>query len=115
MIQIKNEIEYKAICQRVEELLPMVDNDTPVTDRRLIELDILSNLVADYEEEHFPIGENLQYKGFTGSVEYSKEDNCLFGKVLNIDKGLISYEGRTLTELRYDFEQSIEFYLNNKD
>jgi predicted HicB family RNase H-like nuclease len=23
----------------------------------------------------------LEYKGYKGSVEYSKEDNCLFGKV----------------------------------
>ena len=23
----------------------------------------------------------LKYKGYTGSVEYSEEDNCLFGKV----------------------------------
>lgn len=115
MVKIKNNIEYKAICQRVEELLPLTDDDTPITDPRLIELDILSNLVADYEEEHFPIGEELHYKGFSGSVEYSKEDDCLFGKVTNIDNGLISYEGRTLTELRYDFEQSIEFHLNNKD
>lgn len=114
MVKIKNDIEYRAICQRVEELLPLTDDNTPMTDHRLIELDILSNLVADYEEEHFPIGERLQYKGFTGSVEYSKDDDCLFGKVINID-GLISYEGRTLTELRYDFEQSIEFYLSDKD
>lgn len=27
---------------------------------------------------------NLKYKGYTGSVEYSEEDNCLFGKVLGM-------------------------------
>lgn len=55
MVKIKNKIEYKAICQRVEELLPLTDDDTPITDPRLIELEILSNLLDDYEEEHFPI------------------------------------------------------------
>lgn len=52
MAKIKNDIEYEAIYQRIEELLPMTDDDTPRTDRRLIELDILSELAADYEEEH---------------------------------------------------------------
>ena len=28
----------------------------------------------------------LKYKGYSGSVEYSEEDNCLFGKVLGLKK-----------------------------
>ena len=38
----------------------------------------------------------LEYKGYKGSVEYSKEDNCLFGKVQGMSKALILYEGDTL-------------------
>ena len=53
----------------------------------------------------------LKYKGYTGSVEYSKEDNCLFGKVQGMSKDLITYEGQTLDELRKDFEDGIESYL----
>ena len=30
----------------------------------------------------------LEYKGYKGSVEYSKEDNCLFGKVQGKSKDL---------------------------
>ena len=45
----------------------------------------------------------LEYKGYKGSVEYSKEDNCLFGKVQGMSKDLIAYEGQTLDELRKDF------------
>ena len=55
MAKIENEIEHDAICQRVEELLPMTDDDTPLTDPRLIELRILSELVIEYEEEHYSI------------------------------------------------------------
>lgn len=55
MSKIKNEIQYRATLQRIEELLPLVTDETPVTDRNLIELEILSNLVADYDDEHFPI------------------------------------------------------------
>ena len=41
----------------------------------------------------------IKYKGYTGSVEISEEDNCLFGKVLFI-RSLLSYEGRTLEEIK---------------
>ena len=53
----------------------------------------------------------LEYKGYMGSVEYSKEDNCLFGKVQGMSKALILYEGQTLEELRHDFEAGVDSYL----
>lgn len=53
----------------------------------------------------------LEYKGYKGSVEYSKEDNCLFGKVQGMSKALILYEGNTLEELRKDFEDGVDNYL----
>ena len=53
----------------------------------------------------------LEYKGYKGSVEYSKEDNCLFGKVQGLNKDLILYEGQTLDELRKDFEAGIDSYI----
>jgi hypothetical protein len=54
MVQIKNEIQYKAACERINELLKVVNNDTPADDKNLLELDLISDLVADYEEEHYP-------------------------------------------------------------
>jgi len=53
----------------------------------------------------------LEYKGYKGSVEYSKEDNCLIGKVQGMSKDLIAYEGQTLDELRKDFEAGVDSYL----
>lgn len=53
---------------------------------------------------------NLEYKGYLGSVEYSKEDDCLYGKVIGI-KGLISYEGDSLTQLKEDFQNAVDDYL----
>ena len=44
-------------------------------------------------------------------MEYSKEDNCLFGKVQGMGKDLIVYEGQTLEELRKDFENGIDSYI----
>ena len=55
MAKIKSETAYKAAMDRIEELLPMVQEDTPPYDRNLIELDLLSGLVEEYEEEHYQI------------------------------------------------------------
>lgn len=52
----------------------------------------------------------LDYKGYTGSIEYSPEDGLLFGKVLGI-KGLISYEGETGKLLEKDFREAVDVYL----
>lgn len=41
--------------ERIEELLPLVDDNTPLNDKNPIELDLLPKLVADYEDEHYPI------------------------------------------------------------
>jgi predicted HicB family RNase H-like nuclease len=53
----------------------------------------------------------LRYKGYIGSVEYSETDNCLCGKVLGMTKDSITYEGTTLDELKKDFEDGIESYI----
>ena len=54
---IENEIQYNWAVKRVEELLPMVDNNTPLDDAYSIELELLSNLVADYSDKHFSLGD----------------------------------------------------------
>lgn len=53
----------------------------------------------------------LKYKGYTGSVDYSEEDNFLYGKVLGMSKDMITYEGQDVNELRKDFEGAIDDYL----
>jgi len=55
----------------------------------------------------------LEYKGYFGSVEYSKTDNCLYGKVIGLDKGTcITYEGNTAQEFYEDFQGAIDDYLD---
>jgi len=49
-------IEYEAIMQRIDELVEIVDDTTPLTDKNCIELVVLSDLVIAYEKEHYPIG-----------------------------------------------------------
>ena len=52
----------------------------------------------------------MEYNGYFGTVEYSAPDRMLFGKVIGI-KGLISYEGDSVTSLRKDFEGAVDDYL----
>ena len=53
---IANKTEYEAIMARVDELVEIVDEGTPSTDKNYIELDFLTDLVVAYEKEHYPIG-----------------------------------------------------------
>ena len=53
----------------------------------------------------------LEYKGYYGSVEYSREDALLYGKVLGINS-LIPYEGESVAELQQDFEGAVDDYLD---
>jgi len=55
---------------------------------------------------------NLEYKGYTGTIEYSPDDSLLYGKVLGI-QGLISYEGETGSELENDSHEAIDTYLGD--
>jgi HTH-type transcriptional regulator/antitoxin HigA len=54
MKTIKNETEFNVIMQRIDELIELTDDDTLKTDKNLIELDILSRLVEEYEDALFP-------------------------------------------------------------
>ena len=54
----------------------------------------------------------LEYKNYTGTIEYSKEDKLLFGKVMGISS-LLSYEGKTGTALEKDFKAVIDDYLED--
>lgn len=52
----------------------------------------------------------MAYKGYTGSIEFSAEDNVYFGKIIGI-RSLISYEGETAKELLEDFHGAVDDYL----
>jgi len=55
MTKIKDEKAYNATMARIEELLPLVNDNTPLDNKNLIELDLLSSLIEEYEDVHYPI------------------------------------------------------------
>ena len=53
----------------------------------------------------------LSYKGYHGTIE--TEDDILFGHVLGLKNVIISYEGKNVSELKQDFKNGIDDYLEN--
>lgn len=51
------------------------------------------------------------YRGYTGSMEISIEDNCLHGKIEMIND-LVTYEAESPSELQYEFESAVDSYLD---
>ena len=56
MINIKiSESQYKYALNRIEELLPVVDESAVADNKNAMELSIMSEIVIGYEKVHFPI------------------------------------------------------------
>ena len=53
----------------------------------------------------------LEYKGFCGSVEYSEEDECFHGKIMEISD-LVVYEGNDIKELEKIFHEAVDDLLS---
>jgi len=56
MAKLQNEKEYRAALKRIDELLPITGDGESEDDPNMIELDIISSLVDEYELVHYPIG-----------------------------------------------------------
>lgn len=55
MAQISDKGTYEAVLKRIDEIFSLTDENTPAEDPRLLELDLLSALVEEYEAKEFPI------------------------------------------------------------
>jgi predicted HicB family RNase H-like nuclease len=52
----------------------------------------------------------LQYKEFFGSVHFSSDDTIFFGKIEGIND-LVTFEGKTVEEIKKSFKEAIDDYL----
>lgn len=48
------EMQYQYALERIEDLLPVVNGEDP-NEEKAVELSIYSDIVIEYEREHFPI------------------------------------------------------------
>ena len=70
--------QYEFALARIEELLPLIQDDTPANDRNAIELTVMSDIVINYEKEHFPISK----PSVAELIEMSLEEEGLTQKQL---------------------------------
>lgn len=54
----------------------------------------------------------MEYKGYLGTVEYSAEDHCLYGKLAFI-RDLVNYEATTVDGLETEFRAAVDDYLKS--
>ena len=47
--------QYEFALDRIEQLLPIVDDNTPANDKHAIELSVMSDIVIAYEKEHYSL------------------------------------------------------------
>lgn len=52
----------------------------------------------------------IEHRGYIGTIEVDADDNRLFGKIVNIDGGLM-YEGDTVDELKANMAAVVDSYL----
>jgi HTH-type transcriptional regulator/antitoxin HigA len=67
MAQIKDEKQYQSILKKVETLMEIVTEETPLDNPDSMELDLLADLAEEYEMEHYPIGIPCKLPG--GGIE----------------------------------------------
>jgi len=52
----------------------------------------------------------IKYKNYTGVVEYDDEGKIFMGEVIGL-RAVVTFQGRTVTELEKSFKQSVDLYL----
>ena len=51
------------------------------------------------------------YKGYWAEIKYSDEDECFYGSIEGLKNDYISFEGKSVKELKKDFKDAIDDYL----
>jgi len=54
---------------------------------------------------------NIEYKGYIGQIIFDNDASIFHGEVLNI-QDVITFQGKSVDEIRQAFQESIDDYLN---
>lgn len=76
--------QYEFAFERVEELLTIVDDNTPANDKNALELSLMSDIVIAYEKEYYPI----EKPTISELIELSLEEKRMTQKQLAYEIGL---------------------------
>ena len=57
------------------------------------------------------MGNIMKYKGYWAEIKYSDEDECFCGVIEGLKNTSISFEGETVKELKKDFKDAIDHYI----
>ena len=115
MKTIKNEVEYNVVMQRIDELIKLTDDDTPKTDKNLIELDMLCELVEEYEDIHYPIGSPTLVDVLKLRMYEMKLTQKKLSEMLNVSQSRVSeyLTGRSEPTLKIARDISIKLQIDS--
>lgn len=94
--------QYEYALNRIEELLPLVNEETPVYDKNSIELTIVSDLVETYEKINYPIAKPTIGELISLSIEEKGMTQKQLAQELGVSQSRISdyISGRAEPTLR---------------
>lgn len=94
--------QYEYSLNRIEELLPLVTDETPASDRYAVELAIVSDVVEAYEKLHFPIAKPTIGELISLSIEEKGMTQKQLAKELGVSPSRVSdyISGRAEPTLR---------------
>lgn len=94
--------QYVFAQERIEELLPVVDDTTSTNDKDAIELSLMSEIVIAYEEEHFPIDKPTTAELIELALEEKKMTQKELAKEIGVSPSRINdfVTGRSEPSLR---------------
>jgi len=52
----------------------------------------------------------LKHKGYSGTVEFSADDEILYGKIVGV-RDVVTFEGDTVTKLKKAFKEAVNDYI----
>lgn len=94
--------QYEYALNRIEELLPLVTDETPAGDRYAVELAIVSDVVENYEKVHYPIAKPTVGELISLSIEERGMTQRQLAKELGVSPSRVSdyIAGRSEPTLR---------------
>ena len=96
-----SEVQYLFAKERVEDLL-MVADETKPNDKNVIELGLMSDIVIEYEKEHFPIAKPTVAELIADALAENNMTQKQLAQILNISPSRVNdfVAGRSEPSLR---------------